>query len=279
MDLVGALQGDVLDQQSGDPLALAGGGGGVGPQLGEVGGERADAGLVLFGERGLGGGAGAVVVVSGALDGAQRVVPVGFEGVGDQAVCGVDGEVAPARELGALPGAFDVAAAQLVGLVGAGFKLGFDRERDVQGERGDGVQQEPADGFVDAGSGQVQADWSVALDVLADALVVGHQLAAALVVWTNEIHSAGNVPREEWDEFWAWLEEERIATPEDRPEFDRHFTHTQRQTASPRPGLQLARRWPLAEAEALDSRGALHAQVREALNAALIAFGKPPLGS
>jgi hypothetical protein len=54
-----------------------------------------------------------------------------------------------------------------------------------------------------------------------------------LELWTNEIHGAGNVPREEWDEYWAWLEHERIARPDNRPEFDRHFTNTQRQTASP----------------------------------------------
>ena len=98
-----------------------------------------------------------------------------------------------------------------------------------------------------------------------------------LALWTTEIHFAGNVPREKWDEYWSWLEQERLATPEDRPEFDRHFTQTQRQTASPRPGLELVRRWPLPEAEALDSRGALHRQVRDALNAALEAFGEPPL--
>ena len=107
----------------------------------------------------------------------------------------------------------------------------------------------------------------------------GRPVDEYLALWTNEIHSAGNVPREEWDAYWAWLEEQRIATPEDRPEFDRHFTRSQRQTASPRPGLELARRWPLTEAEALDSRGALHGQVRDALNAALIAFGERPLGS
>ena len=71
-----------------------------------------------------------------------------------------------------------------------------------------------------------------------------------LELWTNEIHDAGNVPREEWDEYWAWLEDERIATPEDRPEFDRHFTHTQRQTASPRPGTA-----PCATVAARRSRG------------------------
>jgi hypothetical protein len=96
-------------------------------------------------------------------------------------------------------------------------------------------------------------------------------------LWTREIHGAGAVSRQDWDEYWAWLEDERIAAPHDRPEFDRHFADTQRQTASPRPGLSLSRRWPLAEAEALDARGALHAQVREALDSALVAFGEPAL--
>ena len=96
-------------------------------------------------------------------------------------------------------------------------------------------------------------------------------------LWTDEIHTAGAVVRADWNDYWAWLETERIAAPQDRPEFDRHFTETQRQTASPRPGLGLSRRWPLAEAEALDGRGALHAQVRDALDAALVAFGEPPL--
>jgi hypothetical protein len=96
-------------------------------------------------------------------------------------------------------------------------------------------------------------------------------------LWTHEIRSAGAIRREDWDDYWVWLEKERIAAPEDRLEFDRHFTQTQRQTASPRPGLRLSHRWPLAEAEALDARGALHAQVREALDAALVALGEPPL--
>ena len=38
-------------------------------------------------------------------------------------------------------------------------------------------------------------------------------------------------------QYWAWLEDERIAASQDRPEFDRHFTHTQRRTATPRPGF------------------------------------------
>ena len=65
----------------------------------------------------------------------------------------------------------------------------------------------------------------------------------------SEIGSAGAVPREDWDEYWAWLEKERIAAPEDRPEFDRHFIDTQRQTASPRRAGSSAA-LALAEAEA-----------------------------
>lgn len=100
-----------------------------------------------------------------------------------------------------------------------------------------------------------------------------------VALWTHEIQSAGNVPREKWDDYWVWLEEARIALPQDRLEFDRHFTDTQRQSASPRPGLRLARRWPLGQAETFDGRGVLHAQVRLALNAALMAFDQPPLGT
>lgn len=97
-----------------------------------------------------------------------------------------------------------------------------------------------------------------------------------VTLWTIEIGSAQPIRREDWDHYWGWLERERIATPQDRTEFDRHFTNTHRQTASPRPGIRLSRRWPVAQAETLDTRGALHAQVREALDAALEALGESP---
>ena len=84
-------------------------------------------------------------------------------------------------------------------------------------------------------------------------------------------------PREAWDDYWAWLIEEQIVAVQDRREFDRDFTNTHRQTASPRPGVRLSRRWLLAEAEGLDARGALHEQVREAFDVALEALGNLPL--
>ena len=108
---------------------------------------------MLLGELRRGGGGGALVVVLGCLQRAQRVVPVGLEGVGDEPVVGVDGEVAAAGELGVVAGPLDVGAAQLVGFLGAGFELGLDAERDLEGERGDGVEQELADRVVDAVAG------------------------------------------------------------------------------------------------------------------------------
>jgi hypothetical protein len=96
-------------------------------------------------------------------------------------------------------------------------------------------------------------------------------------IWAERIDGQGAVPREEWEAYWAWLERNQIARPEDKPEFDRHFTETNRSSASPRPGIWLSRRWSLAEAEEFDARGTLVAEVREALDAALAAFGEPSL--
>ena len=98
-----------------------------------------------------------------------------------------------------------------------------------------------------------------------------------LELWAARIEHEGLVPRRQWDEYWAWLESERIVCPEDRPRFDQHFIHTKRPNASPRPGLSLFRHWTLEEAEELDSRGILAGDVRQALDAALTAFGEPPL--
>jgi nucleoside-diphosphate-sugar epimerase len=145
VDLVCLGDGDVLDEQSGHSFAFPGRGGGVGPEAGEVGRQGSDAGLVFFGEGGLGGCAGPLVVLLGVVELAEGVVPVGLEAVGDQAVVGIDGEVAAAGELGAVAGSFDVAAPQGVGFVGAGFEFGLDGEGDLEGDGGDGVEEQLAD--------------------------------------------------------------------------------------------------------------------------------------
>lgn len=94
-----------------------------------------------------------------------------------------------------------------------------------------------------------------------------------LHLWLEKVPSTGNVPRNEWIAYWDWLVEQEIARREDLPEFDRHFTSTARKTATPRPGLYLGRRWPLAGAESLDSRAAFAPAVRDGLEQALKAVG------
>ncbi len=98
-----------------------------------------------------------------------------------------------------------------------------------------------------------------------------------LGIWTERITDAHMVPEEQWKTYWDWLEEEQIACPEDKPEFNRHFVDTRRTTATPRPGISLHRCWTLAEAVTLDSRAALAGEVLTALNTALTACGEPPL--
>jgi len=53
-----------------------------------------------------------------------------------------------------------------------------------------------------------------------------------------------------------------------------HFVNTNRQTASPRPGVSLSRHWSISEAEGLDERGEFVAQVGDALDDALAALGE-----
>lgn len=95
--------------------------------------------------------------------------------------------------------------------------------------------------------------------------------------WREHIDDTRTVPADKWNDYWAWLERERIASPDDRAEFDRVFINTDRSTASPRPGLALSRHWTLADAEILDGRGALTPQIRDALDAVLACFDEPPL--
>ena len=114
----GPGHGDVGEQQPGDALAFVHGGGGVVPEGGQVGGELGDpvflgagecAGVLL---------AGLVVGGLGVVQFPQRGVPVCFEGVGDEPVGGVDGQVAAAGQVGVVAGAFDVGGAQRVGFGG-----------------------------------------------------------------------------------------------------------------------------------------------------------------
>jgi hypothetical protein len=101
-----------------------------------------------------------------------------------------------------------------------------------------------------------------------------------LRLFEAEIATAHQLPRDEWDEYWAWLEKKEIARPDDRHSFDRHFVNTRRNQASPRPGVLLSRTWSIDEAEALDDRHGLFVMaVREAIVEALRSIGEDGVAS
>jgi hypothetical protein len=89
-----------------------------------------------------------------------------------------------------------------------------------------------------------------------------------IAVWQERIGETHAVKRDDWDDYWAWLINEHFATTDDRAEFDHHFTDTNRQSAIPRPGLMVVRRWDLTEAEGLDGQHKLTAAIAEALQTA-----------
>ncbi len=131
--VAGAGDGDVGEQQPGDALAFAHRGGGVVPDARQVGDELADPGFLGVG--GLPGVLSAGLVVGGlrVVERAEGGVPAGFEGVCDEPVGGVDGQVAAAGEVGVVAGAFDVGGAQCVGVGGSLLEFGGDLEGGFDG--------------------------------------------------------------------------------------------------------------------------------------------------
>ena len=77
---------------------------------------------------------------------AQFGVPVGFQCVSDEAVGGVDGQVASAGQLGVVVCALHVGGADTVGVGGLRGDLVGDGQGDVDGQRGQGLQNEIGDG-------------------------------------------------------------------------------------------------------------------------------------
>jgi hypothetical protein len=88
-------------------------------------------------------------------------------------------------------------------------------------------------------------------------------------LWQERIGRINMVPRQAWDEYWRSLEQEGVASSEDRAEFDRHFTATSRSTATPRPGLAVVRRWEMTDAERMDGNRSFIRHVTEALRLAV----------
>ncbi len=93
--------------------------------------------------------------------------------------------------------------------------------------------------------------------------------------WLRGIATTREVTRGEWEECWKKLVKDQIVPGSSKPDFDLTFTNSQRQKASPRPGLLCEYTWPLNEAAKLDERGKFHLVVRERLNQMLGALRAP----
>jgi len=96
-----------------------------------------------------------------------------------------------------------------------------------------------------------------------------------VALWLREIGSSGSVPKEAWPQYLAWLRTEGVMAERYQETFDRAFTHTDRESATPRPGLRLTRTWAIADAERLDTERRLVIEVRAAIEEALQALGEP----
>lgn len=92
-------------------------------------------------------------------------------------------------------------------------------------------------------------------------------------LWTREIDNTHPVKRADWNRYWEWLDAHQLADTDGRNHFRVDFEDTKRQSATPRPGLQLHRSWSLAEAEDLDDGGdRFNTVVREGLAEAIAAL-------
>ena len=89
-------------------------------------------------------------------------------------------------------------------------------------------------------------------------------------LWEQRITDGeGEVPAKDWGSYWEELVALGVVDPDDRSRFNRDFSN--RPSATPQPGLVVRRRWPIAEAEALDSQGRFTNEVQEALSQVLAA--------
>src|SRR5205807_2202516 len=132
--------------------------------------------------------AGAVVVVLGLTQAPQGLVPVGLQCVGHQPVARVHAEVAPAGQLRMRLSALHVGSPQPVRLTGPGLELGLDAEGDLQGQGGEGVEQERRDGLVDTVPGDDLAAPHPCLDGL------GHAPVLRVLDTTAGVVADGHVP-------------------------------------------------------------------------------------
>jgi hypothetical protein len=95
--------------------------------------------------------------------------------------------------------------------------------------------------------------------------------------WIEKIGGSRELARSEWAGYVAKLRKNRILGAFGEDAFEREFADSQRQKASPRPGLFCEYTWPLAEAVQLDARGSFVEAVRDRINELLAALRAPLL--
>jgi hypothetical protein len=95
--------------------------------------------------------------------------------------------------------------------------------------------------------------------------------------WCEHIGATSQVRRDDWSSYFDGLIDLRIASEDDRDDFDRNFTHTKRAFAAPRPGLAVDRSWPFDSAAELDHAHRFGREVHDSINTVLRTLGEPEL--
>lgn len=88
-----------------------------------------------------------------------------------------------------------------------------------------------------------------------------------IAYWVTRIPRLTQFLRDDWNHELRRLIDDGIFDPEDKPQFDRDFTHTARDSAAPRPGILLSRGWGSDRAHVEDFPSALNSALKQALNA------------
>ncbi|MBA3375222.1 MAG: hypothetical protein H0U00_05325 [Actinobacteria bacterium] len=89
--------------------------------------------------------------------------------------------------------------------------------------------------------------------------------------WLERIESTREIPRREWPSALERLIAHGVFAAEDIGEFDRRFTSTKRNSASPRPAIRIERQLPSSVASVRSAAD----EVRSALEEAFVALEEP----
>lgn len=95
--------------------------------------------------------------------------------------------------------------------------------------------------------------------------------------WVKHIDGSRELSRSEWNSYLSNLQVNQILDESGKDAFEQEFMGSQRQKASPRPGLFCEFTWPVAEAARLDARGTFVDAVRHRINEMLAALRAPLL--